>query len=782
MALYRDFPGNYATSFTNTAGGNAALPSNKLFIGSTADDASGALLQVTGGVTVTGLLTQTFTGTTTNALSITANSLTSGNAFYTSTSSTARTVTAPSTTTASNSLVAAISNGANATKSAYSIGYYAHIANTGNTPLNYSFYSSNGLLYQADTTDNTLGTVASGSIQTAGGVGIAKNLTVGTGLTLNADANLRMTSGTGYFQQVYVNSSATAAAYQANTISSTRSGAVNSVSADYNYALTVTASRTSAVSALALYDYGVNAYVTGQAIASQNVYGGQFSGYIPSSTLGTIYGGLFSSSGGATSYGIYSTASGGTTNYSFYGGAGTLYNAGNVLIGTTTDDTSNRLQVVASGKDKARFSNSDYVAGTTGTLLQLGQSVSTGNGVSVISSFVNGGGMVGPLALNQGGGNVLIGTTASNTALVAIDGGGAATLSNSTGFFQIGNSAGNNIVVDYNKIQSRNNASSNVLLVNPLGGNVLIGTATDNVGKLQVFGTGTTNAYYANGDAAGSTLYLQDSSASTNSGGSILFGSAFGVSAQIKMLLQNGTGPAGDLIYSTRSSSGNVVERMRITSTGNVQVGGPINPTSEVWFNPTGASKAISWGGVTAGGLNGTYSRIYDAGNLTIATDDTVEFRHITAATGAVGNVVASFNLTDTTGSFTATSKSFDIRDPRQEDEDVRLVHGSLEGPEFGVYYRGKSKLVDGVTIINLPDYFESLVDLENRTVILTPVFVSDETISQLASSEVVNGQFTVKCTDNNNLSQSFFWEAKAFRKDIPPLEVEKIRVPKVRT
>jgi hypothetical protein len=233
---------------------------------------------------------------------------------------------------------------------------------------------------------------------------------------------------------------------------------------------------------------------------------------------------------------------------------------------------------------------------------------------------------------------------------------------------------------------------------------------------------------------------------------------------------------------SINQGGGNVLIGTATDNVGKLQVSGSINPTSEVWFNPTGASKAISWGNVTAGGLNGTYSRIYDAGNLTIATDDTVEFRHITAGTGAFGNVVASFNLTDTTGSFTATSKSFDIRDPRQEDEDVRLVHGSLEGPEFGVYYRGKSKLVDGVTIINLPDYFESLVDLENRTVILTPVFVSDETISQLASSEVVNGQFTVKCTDNNNLSQSFFWEAKAFRKDIPPLEVEKIRVPKVRT
>jgi len=122
----------------------------------------------------TGIFTQTFTGTTTNAHAITANSLTSGNSFYTSTTSTARTATAPSTTTASNSLVAAIATGTNATTSAYSIGYYAYVANGGTTPLNYSFYGAAGTLYNAGaasfgSTVNTTGLVTIAATGTSAG-------------------------------------------------------------------------------------------------------------------------------------------------------------------------------------------------------------------------------------------------------------------------------------------------------------------------------------------------------------------------------------------------------------------------------------------------------------------------------------------------------------------------------------------------------------------------------------------------------------------------------------
>ena len=67
-------------------------------------------------------------------------------------------------------------------------------------------------------------------------------------------------------------------------------------------------------------------------------------------------------------------------------------------------------------------------------------------------------------------------------------------------------------------------------------------------------------------------------------------------------------------------------------------------------------------------------------------------------------------------GSFAATTKSFVIDHPTKPGYDLR--YGSLEGPENGVYVRGRVK---GNTI-ELPDYWTKLVDPDTITVNLTPV------------------------------------------------------------
>ena len=67
-------------------------------------------------------------------------------------------------------------------------------------------------------------------------------------------------------------------------------------------------------------------------------------------------------------------------------------------------------------------------------------------------------------------------------------------------------------------------------------------------------------------------------------------------------------------------------------------------------------------------------------------------------------------------GSFSANSKSFEINHPSKPG--MKLYHGSLEGPEHGVYVRGRVT-TDG--IIELPDYWKDLVDPSTITVQLTP-------------------------------------------------------------
>jgi len=61
-------------------------------------------------------------------------------------------------------------------------------------------------------------------------------------------------------------------------------------------------------------------------------------------------------------------------------------------------------------------------------------------------------------------------------------------------------------------------------------------------------------------------------------------------------------------------------------------------------------------------------------------------------------------------------AKSFDIKHPSKEGHRLRYV--SLEGPEVGVYFRGKSKS----NVIDLPDYWKDLVHEESITVNLTSV------------------------------------------------------------
>ena len=60
--------------------------------------------------------------------------------------------------------------------------------------------------------------------------------------------------------------------------------------------------------------------------------------------------------------------------------------------------------------------------------------------------------------------------------------------------------------------------------------------------------------------------------------------------------------------------------------------------------------------------------------------------------------------------------KGFDIEHPKKENH--RLRHICVEGPEAAVYIRGRCK---DTSIINLPDYWEGLVDVDEISVNLTP-------------------------------------------------------------
>ena len=117
-----------------------------------------------------------------------------------------------------------------------------------------------------------------------------------------------------------------------------------------------------------------------------------------------------------------------------------------------------------------------------------------------------------------------------------------------------------------------------------------------------------------------------------------------------------------------------------------------------------------------------------------------------------------NFNV-DSAGNLFATSKSFLIKNIRKEG--YKLRHGSVEGPENGVYFRGKTK----DKIINLPDYWSWLVDNETITVILTSHCGDEIFVEEITESAVIVG--------GNNCEFSYVIYGE--RKDIGKMDIEPI-------
>jgi hypothetical protein len=98
------------------------------------------------------------------------------------------------------------------------------------------------------------------------------------------------------------------------------------------------------------------------------------------------------------------------------------------------------------------------------------------------------------------------------------------------------------------------------------------------------------------------------------------------------------------------------------------------------------------------------------------------------------------------------SAKSFVIDHPNESNK--FLVHACLEGPEAGVYYRGKAAIQNGeYVVIQLPNYVENLA--KNFTVHITEIYdeATKGLVNPLKTTEVVNNQF--KVYGNNG---SFFW------------------------
>jgi hypothetical protein len=190
---------------------------------------------------------------------------------------------------------------------------------------------------------------------------------------------------------------------------------------------------------------------------------------------------------------------------------------------------------------------------------------------------------------------------------------------------------------------------------------------------------------------------------------------------------------------------------------------------NQIFINNTAAS--IAFGGIISANpttvnttsiqyLNGSSDII----RFSAYTDSTTGLPLVTGS-GTFFSVVLLQGGTDTTPT---TGKTFIIDHPT--DPIRHLVHACLEGPEVGVYYRGKGTIAPNTTFtaITLPAYVFAFAN--DFTIQITPLYQPGQVPSLYSASELIGNTFEV-----HGQPGSFYWHVHGARSelDVEPLKSE---------
>jgi hypothetical protein len=191
-----------------------------------------------------------------------------------------------------------------------------------------------------------------------------------------------------------------------------------------------------------------------------------------------------------------------------------------------------------------------------------------------------------------------------------------------------------------------------------------------------------------------------------------------------------------------------------------------------------GGYPQIGYNFTTSGGV---YTKIATdtAWRMTFGVDNLMTFSSAPAGAGTftwtdhmsintsgnvgIGTPTPGFKL-EVNGSFAATTKSFVINHPTKPGKKLR--YGSLEGPENGVYIRGR---LTNSNVIELPEYWTKLVDHDSITVNLTPIgFYQKLFVESVAIDKV-----TIKNENMFSKTIDCYYTIFAERNDVDKLKVE---------
>jgi len=290
----------------------------------------------------------------------------------------------------------------------------------------------------------------------------------------------------------------------------------------------------------------------------------------------------------------------------------------------------------------------------------------------------------------------MIGTGTAGVPLEISLAGSTVTAADGTGIIQAGPDSGANLGIGTDKVQARSGEAVAELKLNTTGGDVTLGDSSSTVtvtGDLVVSGAATT--------LNTATLSVEDNEITLNKN---VTGTP---SASAGLRVERGDSTDSQLIWNETDDKWQVHDG---TSAYDIT-------------HDSHAALTIGTNTATALSLDGQELSIADK-FVQLAGDTMTGALQIGSSNSNVTNLRVFGGVSGETnpaiyceGDIAGNTKSFNLEHPTKKG--MRLIHGCLEGPEYGMYQRGtlKSNLI--IEEIPLPEYWSAMIS--DYTVLLTP-------------------------------------------------------------
>jgi hypothetical protein len=365
----------------------------------------------------------------------------------------------------------------------------------------------------------------------------------------------------------------------------------------------------------------------------------------------------------------------------------------------TTDTNIRAIKTGNYGLGKTNFTGADTWAkfDVEGSISATGNYIMATNGSTI-------GPTSGALTLHSTNGALLptkfmIGTGTADVPLEVSLAGSTATAADGTGIIQAGADSGANLGIGVNKIQARSAEAVAELLLNTTGGDVTLGGASSTVtvaGDLVVSGAATT----LNVD----TFSVEDNEIILNSNVT----GATPLAAGAKVTVERGDAANAQILWDESDDRWSVH-----------------NGTSEFHIDHSTHAPITLSATNTAAGLTLSGQEIGLADKFVQLAGDTMTGPlQIGSSNSNITNLRVYGGVSGETnpaiyceGDIAGNTKSFNLEHPTKKG--MRLIHGCLEGPEYGMYQRGTLKSNSIIEEISLPEYWKAMVG--DYTVLLTP-------------------------------------------------------------